>query len=196
MNGSDIKEGTVLATANHLKPVPNPPEELASLFQEHYQQIFRTAYRVTGSAVDAEDVLQTIFLRLARRKEFDLSPSPGSYFHRAAINAALDLVRSRSRSGAVPLEEMGQELTESPSLSPEARQRDRELRRIIHQAIARLGQRAAEAFVLRYLEGYDNREIAALLGTSQMVIAVTLHRARTRLRKEISSYLEESHVAN
>ena len=45
--------------------------------------------------------------------------------------------------------------------------------------------RAATAFALRYFEGYDNARIAEILGTSQMVVAVTLHRARTRLRKEI-----------
>jgi RNA polymerase sigma-70 factor (ECF subfamily) len=191
MSGDDKKEGTVLAAATHLKPVPDPLAELERLFREHYNLIFRTAYRVTGSVVDAEDVLQTIFLRLSRRKEFDLSPSPASYFHRAAINTALDLVRSRGKAGAVPLEEIENDLIESPSLSPEARQADRELRACLHQAIGRLGNRAAEAFVLRYLEGYDNREIARMLGTSQMVVAVILHRARTRLRKELGEFLEE-----
>ncbi|MEJ7617640.1 MAG: sigma-70 family RNA polymerase sigma factor, partial [Pyrinomonadaceae bacterium] len=62
-------------------------------------------------------------------------------------------------------------------------------------AIPRLGERAAEVFTLRYLEGYDNREIAELIGTSQMVVAVTLHRSRSRLRKEIGKYLEGHHEA-
>jgi RNA polymerase sigma-70 factor (ECF subfamily) len=43
---------------------------------------------------------------------------------------------------------------------------------------------------LKYFEGLGNTEIAELLGTSQMVVAVTLHRARTRLKKEIRKYLE------
>jgi DNA-directed RNA polymerase specialized sigma24 family protein len=49
--------------------------------------------------------------------------------------------------------------------------------------------------VLRYYEGYDNKHIAEILGTSQVVVAVTLHRARTRLRKEIGKYLEKHHEA-
>src|SRR5256885_9184521 len=114
MSGDDRKEGTVLAAATHLRSVPDPLEEVERLFREHYNLIFRTAYRVTGSDVDAEDVLQTIFLRLARRKELDLSPSPASYFHRAAINAALDLVRSRSKTSAVPLEEIEADLVAHP----------------------------------------------------------------------------------
>jgi DNA-directed RNA polymerase specialized sigma24 family protein len=48
-------------------------------------------------------------------------------------------------------------------------------------------------FVLRYYEGYDNREIASLMGTSQIVVGVVLHRARTKLRKQIGHYLEKHH---
>jgi DNA-directed RNA polymerase specialized sigma24 family protein len=48
-------------------------------------------------------------------------------------------------------------------------------------------------FVLRYYEGHDNQEIARIMGTSQMVVGVVLHRARTKLRKEIGHYLEKHH---
>lgn len=196
-NGDNLKEEAVPATATHLQPVPNPPPGmLESLFREHYDQIFRTAYRVTGSASDAEDVLQTVFLRLARREgALDLSPSPGAYLHRAAINASLDLVRSRSNSKPVQLEDVEAELTTNPNLSPAAQHEDSELRRLIQQAVTRLGATASEMFVLRYFEGYGNREIAEMLNTSQMVVGVVLHRARMRLRKEIGVFLEEYHEA-
>lgn len=185
------------ATATHLKPVPMPPPGmLESLFREHYDQIYRTAYRVTGSPSDAEDVLQTVFLRLARREEeLDLSPSPGAYLHRAAINASLDLVRSRAISKPVSLEDVESELKTNPNLSPAAQHEDQELRRLVQQAVTRLGATASEMFVLRYFEGYGNREIAEMMGTSQMVVGVVLHRARTRLRKEIGEFLEEHHEA-
>jgi RNA polymerase sigma-70 factor, ECF subfamily len=199
-SGDNLKEEAVPATATHLQPVQSPPPPsgaaLENLFREHYDQIFRTAYRVTGSASDAEDVLQTVFLRLARREEgLDLSPSPGAYLHRAAINASLDLVRSRSLSKPVALEDAEAELMVNPNLSPAAQHEDRELRRLIQQAVARLGATASEMFVLRYFEGYGNREIAEMLNTSQMVVGVVLHRARTRLRKEIGVFLEEHHEA-
>jgi DNA-directed RNA polymerase specialized sigma24 family protein len=48
-------------------------------------------------------------------------------------------------------------------------------------------------FVLRYYEGLDNKEIAVLMETSPLVVGVVLHRARTRLRKEIGHYLEKHH---
>ena len=53
------------------------------------------------------------------------------------------------------------------------------------RALSRLNPRAAEVFALRYFEGLDNREIARILGTSWSSVAVTLHRTRVRLRKEI-----------
>lgn len=195
MCGDNLKEEAVQAAVSHLKPLPEPPKELEKLFREHNDLIFRTAYRVTGSAEDAEDVLQTVFLRLARRAEVDLAPSPASYLHRAAINASLDLVRSRTSARSVALEDVESDLTENSALSPEAQHSDRELRLLIQQAVSRLGAAAAEMFVLRYFEGYGNSEIAQMTNTSQMVVAVTLHRSRARLRKEIGSYLEKHHEA-
>ena len=207
MGGDDEKENDVLATATttmtHLRAVPGAAtttsagNDLESLFRDHGDQIYRTAYRITGSATDAEDVLQTIFLRLAGTKERrDFAPSPGSYLHRAAVNASLDLLRSRTRSRSVSLDssEASQELRSS-ALNPEEAHADTELKNHVRQAVAKLGGRAATAFALRYFEGYDNAEIAEVLGTSQMVVAVTLHRARTRLRREVSQYMESNHEA-
>jgi RNA polymerase sigma-70 factor (ECF subfamily) len=195
MSGDNLKEETVQAAVTHLKPLPAPPKELEKLFREHHDLIFRTSYRVTGSAEDAEDVLQTVFLRLARRERVDLAPSPASYLHRAAINASLDLVRSRTTNRAVALDDLENDLTENSALNPEARHADRELRKLIQEAVSRLGASAAEMFVLRYFEGYGNSEIAEMTNTSQMVVAVTLHRSRARLRKEIGNYLEKHHEA-
>lgn len=207
MGGDDEKENDVLATATttttHLRAVPGKAtttsagNDLEHLFRDHGDQIYRTAYRITGSATDAEDVLQTIFLRLAGSKQQrDLSPSPGSYLHRAAVNAALDLLRGRTRSRSVSLDssDASQELRSS-ALNPEEAHADTELKDLVRQAVAKLGGRAATAFALRYFEGYDNAEIAEVLGTSQMVVAVTLHRARTRLRREVSQYMESNHEA-
>lgn len=189
-----LKEEAVLAAVKQISPLPTPPAELEELFREHHEQIFRTAHRITGSAADAEDVLQTVFLRLVRNRETqDLSFNPRSYLLRAAINAALDLMRSRSRARSVAIEDVEAELVGNPSSNPESQQADRELRKLIQQAVARLGTTAAEMFVLRYFEGYDNHEIAEMTGSSQVMVGVVLHRARTRLRKEIGEYLEKHH---
>lgn len=172
-------------------------EDLGHLFREHYKVLFRVAYRLTGSQSDAEDVLQTVFLRLTPSGSLrDLSPNPRGYLYRAAVNASVDLLRSRARANSVPLDVIDFDQSQRSSVpSPADNFADIELRGLIRQAVAKLEGRAATAFALRYFEGYDNSQIAEVLGTSQMVVAVTLHRARTRLRKEIGNYLEKHHEA-
>lgn len=168
---------------------------LETLFQQHHDRVFRAAHRVTGSAADAEDVLQTVFLRLARSSEAVTVPdNPESYFARAAVNASLDLLRARKRSRAVAFDdvESGAAAIELVSRRhPEASHEDRELRQLIREAVSKLGPTAGQMFALRYFEGYDNGEIAQMMKTSALVVGVTLHRARARLRKEIGSYLQK-----
>jgi RNA polymerase sigma-70 factor (ECF subfamily) len=195
----DFQEDAVQATAKTLRLVTAEPprdheSELETLFRDHHDRVFRTAHRVTGSPADAEDVLQTVFLRLVKSKgAYDFSENPAAYLSRAAINASLDLMRSRTRTRLVEPGDAELETIESRWQNPEAEHADRELQMLIRQAVAGLGKTAGEMFVLRYYEGYDNQEIAKLLDTSPMVVGVVLHRARTRLRKEIGHFLEKHH---
>ena len=109
------------AAAKTLRLVTEPPSELENLFQAHHDRVFRTAHRITGSPADAEDVLQTVFLRLAKGGEsYDLSENPEAYLSRAAINAALDLMRGRGRAKSVGLSEVEAEALESKFRNPEA----------------------------------------------------------------------------
>jgi RNA polymerase sigma-70 factor (ECF subfamily) len=189
----------VQATAKTLRlvtadPPGNHESELETLFRAHHERVFRTAHRITGSPADAEDVLQTVFLRLVKSQEnYDFSENPAAYLSRAAINASLDLMRSRSRARLVEPGDVEMDDLESRRQSPEAEHADRELQTLIRQAVASLGKTAGEMFVLRYYEGYDNQEIAKMLDTSQMVVGVVLHRARTRLRNELGHFLEKHH---
>ena len=188
MGEGERRAGGVQAAAFE-KPAasPEPLQSLETIFREHHGAVFRAAYRITGNAADAEDVLQIVFTRLLRRDEQpDLSQSAGSYLHRAAVNAALDMMRRRKRARAVDLDEVGDQLAdESPG--PERRRGHRELARRLREAMQRLSPRQAEIFTLRYLEGMGNLEIARMLGSSQTAIAVILHRARHRLQQELGS---------
>lgn len=171
-----------------------PASELETLFQAHHGRVFRTAQRITGSIADAEDVLQTVFLRLIKgQDDYDWSHNPEAYLSRAAINASLDLLRSRSRSRTVAVDDSEIDAVAGSWRSPEAVHADRELQTLVRQAVARLGKTAGQMFVLRYYEGFDNKEIASLMKTSPLVVGVVLHRARTKLRKEIGHYLEKHH---
>jgi RNA polymerase sigma-70 factor (ECF subfamily) len=168
------------------EPVIAIPDELEQAFQAHHGLVFRTAYRITGNAGDAEDVLQTVFLRLLRRNNrAEAMENPESYMRRAAINAALDVIRSRQADQTVPLPE------DSSNLMPAAPDRAdiSDLRKALSQAMAQLKSNQAEIFALRFLEGFSNGQIAETLGISQVRVAVIVHRTRLQLRKELRQYL-------
>lgn len=161
---------------------------LAALFEEHGTRAFRAAYRVTGNTTDAEDVVQTVFVRLLKRPDaIRVNDTAGSFLHRAAVNAGLDLLRRRKRSRAVALDDNP---PPDPALQSdgegEARLRSREIRERLRQAMAQLKPAEAEVFALRYLEGLGNTEIAELLETSRETIGVRLFRCRARLKNELS----------
>jgi len=162
------------------------PDEFDRVFRTHYGLVFRTAYRITGNAADAEDVSQVVFLRLFRRKQDPRSlgnqplDNEESYLRRAAINAALDVIRSRISDRRVEL----------PDLPAEPVHDDpRELRQALGRALAQLKPRPAEIFALRFLAGFSNPQIARMLGISQVLVAVIVHRTRQQLRKELRPYL-------
>jgi len=172
---------------------PGPAPNLEQIFQEHRQRVLQAAYRVTGNAQDAEDVLQTVFLRLARREGGSpLSDSLGNYLHRAAINAALDVIRSRKASRSTPLDGLEPTLASAPAKAPDKVHGGSELKQEIRKALGRVSAKAAEIFALRYFEGYGNHEIAKMLGTSRSTVNVILHRTREKLREEIAPYLGET----
>jgi RNA polymerase sigma-70 factor (ECF subfamily) len=166
---------------------------LERVFVEHKERVFRAAYRVTGSVSDSEDVVQSVFLKLARRELGEMGEdiqNIGGYLHRAAVNAALDLVRARRDAQNMPLEDA--EISRPLELSSraEGEYSPLELRRWLRQAVPKLGARPAEMFVLRYIEGRDNSEIAKMMKTSRATVAVTLHRTRSLLKKDFRAYME------
>ena len=213
MDGEGTQEEAVLAAVKPLKAVESSVNTgnsswpaargqvgdgdatLEELFNQHHDRVFRTAYRVTGSAEDAEDVLQTIFLRVARGQESAMTAdNPEAYFARAAINASLDLIRSRKRTRAVAIDDVVNSASVASFVSqanPAADQEDKELRKLVREAVSKLGNTAGQMFALRYFEGLGNAEIAGVMNTSPLVVGVTLHRARVRMRKEIGRYLKQ-----
>src|ERR1039457_3784945 len=83
------------------------PSEFERIFRAHHGLVFRTAYRITGNAADAEDVSQTVFLRVFRRgTSTDVLENEESYLRRAAINAGLDVIRSRQADRTVELTDL------------------------------------------------------------------------------------------
>ena len=164
----------VASATSCLKP------ELEQLFHEHSPMLYRTAYGMLGNRADAEDVLQTLFLRLLRR---DLSPdlvrNPSGYLYRAAVNASLNVIRSRKRF--VPADAGTFDV---PVEDPHSRDAD-DLHRRLMTAIAGLNEKDTQVLILRYVHNRSDAEIGRLLGVSRGTIAMRLFRSRLRLKKLI-----------
>jgi RNA polymerase sigma-70 factor (ECF subfamily) len=159
---------------------------LEQMFLEHKDLVFRAAYRVTGNASDAEDVLQTVFLRLVRLEKFpEVTNLPG-YLHRSAVNASLDLLRGKKDSQTLSLDE---DSNQAEAASTDHGPHSAELRDWLRHALARLNPRWAEMFVLRFIEDHSNREIAGIMKTSPAVVAVVLHRTRALLKKDFKALM-------
>jgi RNA polymerase sigma-70 factor (ECF subfamily) len=173
-----------MIATNTIRTVRQLPEEFESIFREHSEFVYRTAYRVTGTAEDAEDVMQTVFLKLFRNLPApEVRQKPRAYLYRAAVNTALNVVRSRQRHVLTD---------QSDSFESDAPWRKSDQEAYMHEslriALADLRPKAAEIFILRYVHGYSDVEIGELLGTSRGTIAVSLFRSRARLRKSIRNY--------
>ena len=164
--------------------------ELERIFRENHALVFRAAYRITGNADDAEDVLQTVFLRMLKRDaSAERVGNMASFLHRAAVNAALDLMRSRQNIRNIPLDELEPVLAEPAHRGPDRAQSSGEIREWLRGALARLNPRIAEMFAMRFFEGKENPEIARLMNTTPGTVAVTISRTRDRLEKENRAYM-------
>jgi RNA polymerase sigma-70 factor (ECF subfamily) len=156
-------------------------QEFDELFREHYPLVYRSAFSVIFKAEDAEDVVQTVFLRILRNGLPAGVTNRKGYLYRAAVNEALNIVRSRRNLQNVSrsrFEAIADEGASEPEPSMSAR---------IAEAMTQLNATAVEMLVLRYEHHYSDAEIARLLGKSRAVVAVTLFRARTRLKKLLSA---------
>ena len=149
----------------------------AELYDRHYEAVFRAALRVTGNSADAEDVLQTVFLRVLSRSEDDeAARHPAAYFRRAAVNAAVDLRRRRAVHAETAYDEQAPGAATEPALL---------LKEQLRRAVATLASEDATLFLLRHVEGLSIEELAGIFQLERNNVSVRLHRIRLRLQAEI-----------
>jgi RNA polymerase sigma-70 factor (ECF subfamily) len=189
VKGDDTtKEKAVHAIAPEAAAGTTDHGSVAALFTLHHERVFRVARRITGNSSDAEDVVQNVFLRIMRREAPPLrEDDAANYLHRSATNAALDLLRRKKTARADSMDDADRLADHEPG--PDAIQEGAEIRDKLRAALASLNPRAAEIFTLRYFDGYGNREIARMLETSWSTVAVTLHRTRAKLQKDLKGEL-------
>ena len=158
--------------------MPSTPElaGFATLYERHYEGVFRAALRVTGSRADAEDVLQTVFLRVLSRSEDEAANRPASYFRRAAVNAAVDILRRRATHAETAYDDHAPHAAvERPLL----------LKEQLRRAVATLDIDDASLFLLRHVEGLSIDELALIFQMQKNNVTVKLHRIRLRLQAEM-----------
>jgi len=169
--------GTAKNLLNAQPIVMTSSADFADLYECHYSAVYGTALRITGNSADAEDALQTVFLRILNQGgRLEPAQMPEAYLRRAAANAAIDLLRRRIAQAETNIEE-------TPALT--AQENTTILKEQLRRALATLEQNDAILFMLRYVEGLTNGELAEMFGQEKSNIAVRLHRIRQALQLEM-----------
>jgi RNA polymerase sigma-70 factor (ECF subfamily) len=143
---------------------------------------FDTAWRLLGDATDTEDAVQEAFLEAFRLHGRQRVRNWGGLLRHLAARRAIDRLRRR-KFPTLPLEALTSEPAAPASEQPESVAVQHELAERLRSAIAKLPDREAAVFSLHYAGEMSNGEIAETLTISTEAVAVTLHKARSRLKE-------------
>lgn len=142
-----------------------------TLFQRYKDPVYRLALSMTGSPADAEDVCQTVFLKLLEKQPELPLEREKAWLLQVAANECRSLWRRLRRRPTVPLEEV---------LNLAAPQGEPLLRRVME-----LPHKEQAVLYLHYYEGFSTREVGKLLHISQSAVTTRLLRARKKLKEAL-----------
>jgi RNA polymerase sigma-70 factor (ECF subfamily) len=185
----------MLAQVREILDMSGPSRDFREVHDALRPRVLRYLARMAGEAV-AEDLVQEVFEKVSRslgnfRQDADLS----TWVYRIATNTALDHFRRRWKStgpvdtasmDAVVAAECDRNVwTGELRQTPEGRVIRGEMNACIREVINRLPENYRIVLILSDLEGFTDKEIAAILGLSFRNAKIRLHRARTQLRKAL-----------
>lgn len=153
------------------------------LYRQHSTRLYNLAWRMLGGHADAEDALQEIFLQAFRKLDgFKGEAALGTWLYRLAMNLCLDRLRSRTTRNDRRTEPIdSRQFPARPTLAEST------VGRIdLERAVAQLPEGARAAFLLHDVEGFDHREVGAILGISEGTSKSQVHKARLKLRHLLS----------
>ncbi|NWF69138.1 MAG: sigma-70 family RNA polymerase sigma factor [Chloroflexi bacterium] len=172
------------------------PAALATLFEQYSDRIYRLAVSVLHDEVQADGVVQNTFLTLIERvQDFEGRASIGTWLYRVAHNECLMRLRQ-----AKPIVDLVEENDDAPAMPthlvdwqtvPDTILSSSEAMTEMERAISRLKPDLRTVFVLRDIEELSTAQTAEILGVSENVVKVRLHRARLALREQLAAYFEE-----
>ena len=162
------------------------------ILQNCQQRAFRLAFRITRNQEDAEDAQQEALLKAHRNlDQFQGRSRFTTWISRIAINEALMCLRKRRSAVYVPLEDAMPEDEAAPSnfelhsniQDPETAYSQKELRKMLTNAIAELRPLHREVFLLRAVESLSVVETAKALQVSVSTVKTRMRRARRELKE-------------
>jgi RNA polymerase sigma-70 factor, ECF subfamily len=167
--------------------------QLAALFRAQQRRVWGLAYRLTGSAEDADDVVQEAFARLVAQPAQSPIEEPGPWLARVATNLGIDALRRRRRRAYVgpwlpsPIETPEADWIDAqPSEDPDPEARYGLVESATYAfliALEALGPRQRAVLLLRDVLGSSARETADIVGTSEGSVRVLHLRARRALEE-------------
>ncbi|HEV3469944.1 MAG TPA: sigma-70 family RNA polymerase sigma factor [Pyrinomonadaceae bacterium] len=162
------------------------------LYERHRETVFRFAYRMLGSAALAEEVTHDCFLGLIKEPaRFDPSRAAlRTYLYAAVRNLAAK--HFRRHSGETPVEDCDEAEFAAADRREEPLRRllDAELAEEVRRAVSALPPLQREVVILFEYEELTLAEVAAVVGADTGTVKSRLHRARQRLRRELSHYFK------
>jgi RNA polymerase sigma-70 factor, ECF subfamily len=177
-------------------------EAFDTLVRTHAGRMLSVCRRILRDEEEARDAVQEAFLSAFRSLgRFEGAALLGTWLHRIAVNAALMRLRARKRRPEESIEELlpafrddGHARVEPVDWSPSALRlvETRETRELVRTAIDALPDLYRTVLLLRDIEELDTAETAEILGVTEGVIKVRLHRARHALRRLLAGRLGET----
>ena len=162
-------------------------EAFRALVDRHSRAVYRLAYRMTGSAQDAEDVVQETFLKAYRQLgRFESRANFSTWLHRIAVNCSIDLIRARPHReaghDATDLDQLGSDDPAHRQVSPERLMLSTEVQDRVAGAMSSLSAMERAAFALRHFEGQSIEEISRALGLKTNATKHSIFRAVKKMR--------------
>jgi len=159
------------------------------LMRLHEKQVLSTALRILGSMDDAQDAAQETFLRLYK----SLNRLPDileikSWLYRVTVNVCRDALRKRLRHRT---EQFSGPDPASIAPDPELAWMNQERGKLVEMALTTLPEKERAAVVLRDVEGLSTREVAGILGSSEVTVRSQICVARAKLKKFTDRYLRK-----
>ena len=153
-----------------------------SVFDKYCDTVYRLAYARVQNKFDAEDILQTVFLKLCREKcAFNDAEHLKAWLLKVCRNLYLNSLRRSKR-----ITELDERLADQSETALEQIIRKEEYRALYH-AISLLNSSYKEVITLFYFEDLSVKDIALVTGKSETVVKVTLFRGREALKKILSN---------